>query len=76
MDLEIAHCADDADLLISEAQYTEKEYAEKKGWEHSTYPFHDDAFLDGILEFCQKTIADRNYTFSCFLAQEGTSIEL
>jgi phosphoribosyl 1,2-cyclic phosphodiesterase len=39
-------------------------------------PSHDDAFLDGILEFCQKTIADRNYTFSCLLAKEGTSIEL
>ena len=97
MDLEIARFAENADLLISEAQYTEEEYAQKKGWGHSTFldaleraaqakvkrlaifhhdPSHDDAFLDGILEFCQKTIADRNYTFSCFLAQEGTSIEL
>ena len=39
-------------------------------------PSHDDVFLDGIHEFCQRTIAERNYTFSCFLAQEGTSIEL
>jgi len=97
MDLEIARFAENADLLISEAQYTEEEYAQKKGWGHSTFldaleraaqakvkrlaifhhdPSHDDEFLDGILEFCQKTIADRNYTFSCFLAQEGTSIEL
>jgi DNA-binding response OmpR family regulator len=96
-DLEIARFAENADLLISEAQYTEDEYPQKKGWGHSTFldaleraaqakvkrlaifhhdPSHDDAFLDGILEFCQKTIADRNYTFSCFLAQEGTSIEL
>ena len=97
MDLEIARFAENAELLISEAQYTEEEYAQKKGWGHSTFldaleraaqakvkrlaifhhdPSHDDAFLDGILEFCQQTIADRNYTFSCFLAQEGTSIEL
>lgn len=97
MDLEIARFAENADLLISEAQYTEEEYAQKKGWGHSTFldaleraaqakvkrlaifhhdPSHDDAFLDRTLEFCQKTIADRNYTFSCFLAQEGTSIEL
>lgn len=97
MDLEIARFAENAELLISEAQYTEEEYAQKKGWGHSTFldaleraaqakvkrlaifhhdPSHDDAFLDGILESCQKTIADRNYTFSCSLAQEGTSIEL
>jgi len=97
MDLEIARFAEGADLLISEAQYTEKEYEQKKGWGHSTFldaleraaqakvkrlaifhhdPAHDDAFLDGILAFCQKTIADRNYSFSCFLAQEGGSIEL
>ena len=97
MDLEIARFAENAELLISEAQYTEEEYGLKKGWGHSTFldvlkraaqarvkrlaifhhdPSHDDAFLDGILEFCQKTIADRNYSFSCFVAQEGTSIEL
>jgi ribonuclease BN (tRNA processing enzyme) len=97
MDLEIARFAENAELLISEAQYTEEEYEQKKGWGHSTFldaleraaqanvkrlvifhhdPSHDDAFLDGILEFCQSTIADRNYTFSCSLAQEGTSIEL
>lgn len=97
MDLEIARFAENAELLISEAQYTEEEYAQKKGWGHSTFldvleraaqakvkrlaifhhdPSHDDAFLDRILEFCQQTIADRHYTFSCFLAQEGTSIEI
>jgi phosphoribosyl 1,2-cyclic phosphodiesterase/ActR/RegA family two-component response regulator len=97
MDLEIARFAENAELLISEAQYTEEEYAQKKGWGHSTFldaleraaqakvkrlaifhhdPSHDDAFLDRILEFCQQTIADRKYTFSCFLAQEGTSVEL
>jgi DNA-binding response OmpR family regulator len=97
MDLEIARFAENAELLISEAQYTEEEYEQKKGWGHSTFPdvleraaqanvkrlaifhhdpAHDDAFLDGILEFCKKTIADRNYTFSCLVAQEGTSIEL
>jgi phosphoribosyl 1,2-cyclic phosphodiesterase len=97
MDLEIARFAENAELLISEAQYTEEEYAQKKGWGHSTFldaleraaqakvkrlaifhhdPSHDDAFLDRILEFCQQTITDRNYTFSCFLAQEGTSIEI
>jgi len=97
MDLDIARFAEDAELLISEAQYTEEEYAQKKGWGHSTFldaleraaqakvkrlaiihhdPSHDDAFLDGILGFCQKTIADRGYTFSCFLAQEGTSVEI
>jgi phosphoribosyl 1,2-cyclic phosphodiesterase/CheY-like chemotaxis protein len=97
MDSEIARFAENADLLISEAQYTEEEYEQKKGWGHSTFldaleraaqakvkrlaifhhdPSHDDAFLDGILEFCQKTVADRNYTFSCCLAQERASIEL
>ncbi len=97
LDVGIERFAENADLLISEAQYTEEEYAQKKGWGHSTFldaleraerakvkrlaifhhdPGHDDAFMDGIQEFCQKTIADRNYTFSCFLAQEGTSIEL
>ena len=97
MDLEIARFAENAELLISEAQYTEEEYAQKKGWGHSTFldvleraaqaqvkrlaifhhdPSHDDAFLDRILEFCQQTIAERNYTFSCFLAQEGTTIEI
>lgn len=97
MDLEIARFAENAELLISEAQYTEQEYAQKKGWGHSTFldaleraaqekvkrlaifhhdPSHDDAFLDRILEFCQQTIADRNYAFSCLLAQEGASIEI
>lgn len=97
MDAEIARFATGADLLISEAQYTEEEYALKKGWGHSTFldaleraaeakvkrlaifhhdPSHDDAFLDGISEFCEKTIAEREYRFSCFVAQEGTSMEL
>ncbi len=97
LDLEVARFAENAELLISEAQYTEEEYAQKKGWGHSTFldaleraaqakvkrlaifhhdPSHDDAFLDRILEFCQQTIADRHYTFSCVLAQEGTSIEI
>ncbi|MEO6781939.1 MAG: response regulator [Bradyrhizobium sp.] len=96
-DVEIERFAENADLLICEAQYTEEEYAQKKGWGHSTFldaleraarakvkrlaifhhdPSHDDAFLDRIQEFCEKTIADRNYAFSCFLAQEGTTIEL
>ena len=97
LDTGIERFAENADLLISEAQYTEEEYAQKKGWGHSTFldaleraarakvkrlaifhhdPSHDDEFLDGVQEFCQKTMADRNYTFSCSLAQEGTSIEL
>ena len=97
LDMEIERFAENADLLICEAQYTEEEYAQKKGWGHSTFldaleraaqakvkrlaifhhdPSHDDAFLDRIQEFCQKTITDRNYAFSCFLAQEGTTIEL
>jgi len=96
-DVDIERFAENADLLISEAQYTEEEYLQKKGWGHSTFldvlaraaqakvkrlaifhhdPSHDDAFLDQIQEFCQKTIVDRNYGFSCLLAQEGTSIEL
>ncbi|MEO6873042.1 MAG: response regulator [Chthoniobacterales bacterium] len=96
-DVEIERFAENADLLICEAQYTEEEYAQKRGWGHSTFldaleraarakvkrlaifhhdPSHDDAFLDRIQEFCEKTIADRNYAFSCFLAQEGTTIDL
>jgi ribonuclease BN (tRNA processing enzyme) len=35
----ITEFARGADLYIREAQYTEQEYAEKKGWGHST--FHD-----------------------------------
>ena len=97
LDTEIERFAENADLLISEAQYTEEEYVQKKGWGHSTFldaleraarakvkrlaifhhdPAHDDAFMDGIQEFCEKTIADRNYTFSCQVAQEGTAVEL
>jgi len=37
MDLEITRFAENADLLISEAQYTEEEYEQKKGWGHSTF---------------------------------------
>ncbi len=97
LDLEVARFAENADLLICEAQYTEEEYEQKRGWGHSTFldaldraaqakvkrmaifhhdPAHDDEFLDRTLEFCQKTIADRNYSFSCFLAQEGTSTDI
>ena len=96
-DAEIARFAENADLLIAEAQYTEEEYLQKKGWGHSTFldalclaaqakvkrlaifhhdPSHDDAFLDQTLEFCQKTMAERNYTFTCMMAQEGATIEL
>jgi len=97
MDLDIARFVEHVELLICEAQYTEEEYEEKRGWGHSTIldaleraaqaqvnrlaifhhdPSHEDAFLDGIQEFCQKTIAERNYPFSCFLAQEGMTTEL
>ncbi|MCZ6490642.1 MAG: response regulator [Acidobacteria bacterium] len=97
MDLAIARFAEKADLLICEAQYTEEEYKQKRGWGHSTFldvleraaqaevgrlaifhhdPSHDDAFMDHILEFCQNTIAERKYQYSCFLAQEGMSVEL
>ncbi len=97
LDLEIAKFAEDADLLISEAQYTEEEYVLKKGWGHSTFldaldlanrarvkrlalfhhdPSHDDVFMDQIQEFCRQTVADRKYPFSCFVAQEGTLVEL
>jgi len=37
MDLEVAKFASHSDLLICEAQYTEEEYAAKKGWGHSTF---------------------------------------
>jgi phosphoribosyl 1,2-cyclic phosphodiesterase len=97
MDIDIARFAEGADLLISEAQYTEEEYAQKKGWGHSTFldaldraaqakvkslaiihhdPSHDDVFMDGVLDFCKKTIVDRNYEFSCSMAQEGASVVL
>ncbi|HAH07931.1 MAG TPA: phytochrome sensor protein, partial [Elusimicrobia bacterium] len=39
-DADIAAFAQDSDLLISEAQYTEEEYPRRRGWGHSTY---DDA---------------------------------
>ena len=97
LDLEIARFAQNADLLISEAQYTEEEYALKKGWGHSTFldvldraaqanvkrlaifhhdPSHDDAFLDRTADFCNQTIVDRKYAFTCSVAQEGTSIQI
>jgi ribonuclease BN (tRNA processing enzyme) len=97
LDLEVARFAENADLFICEAQYTDEEYEQKKGWGHSTFldaleraspakvrrmaifrhdPAHDDGFLDRILEFCRNTVVDRNYTFSCFLAQEGMALEL
>lgn len=97
LDLEIARFAENADLLISEAQYTEEEYVHKKGWGHSTFvdvleraaeanvkrlaiihhdPAHNDAFMDQVSDYCQKLISERNYTFSCVFAQEGTTIEL
>jgi phosphoribosyl 1,2-cyclic phosphodiesterase len=97
MDLDIARFTENADLLISEAQYTEEEYPQKKGWGHSTFldaleraaqanvkrlaifhhdPAHDDSFMDGIQEFCQETIKERGYNFSCFVAQERTAMEL
>ncbi|HUQ50259.1 MAG TPA: response regulator, partial [Terriglobales bacterium] len=97
MDVEVARFAEGADLLISEAQYTEEEYPLKKGWGHSTFldvleraemakvkrlaifhhdPSHDDEFMDGVLDFCHKTIAERNYNFTCCLAQEGSTIEI
>jgi phosphoribosyl 1,2-cyclic phosphodiesterase len=97
LDIEIERFAENADLLISEAQYTEEEYVQKKGWGHSTFvdalerasranvkrlsifhhdPAHDDAFMDRIHEFCEETIADRNYKFSCSIAQEGKTIEI
>lgn len=96
-DAKIELFAHKADLLICDAQYTEEEYEQKKGWGHSTFldaleradraqvrqlaifhhdPSHDDAFMDSIQEFCRKTIAERNYKFSCFVSQEGTAIEL
>jgi phosphoribosyl 1,2-cyclic phosphodiesterase len=37
MDHEVAQFADGADLFICEAQYTEEEYQQKKGWGHSTF---------------------------------------
>jgi phosphoribosyl 1,2-cyclic phosphodiesterase len=39
-------------------------------------PSHDDPFLDGMENFCQQTIAERNYKFRCFLAREGMSVDL
>jgi phosphoribosyl 1,2-cyclic phosphodiesterase/ActR/RegA family two-component response regulator len=97
LDMEIERFAENADVLICDAQYTEEEYLHKKGWGHSTFldalerasrakvkrlfifhhdPGHDDSFMDGIQQFCEKTIADRSYTFSCSIAQEGKSSDL
>jgi phosphoribosyl 1,2-cyclic phosphodiesterase len=97
MDEEVARFAENVELLICEAQYTEEEYQVKRGWGHSTFldvleraaqarvkrlamfhhdPSHDDAFLDGVERFCQQIIAERKYPFQCFLAREGTTVEL
>ena len=97
LDMEIARFAEHVDLLICEAQYTEEEYEQRKGWGHSTFldaleraaqagvkrlaifhhdPSHDDSFLDGIQESCQKIIREQNHAFTCFLTQEGMSVEL
>ena len=37
LDAAVAEFARGSDLLIREAQYTEKEYSSRKGWGHSTY---------------------------------------
>ncbi len=37
LDREVTDFARDADLYIREAQYTEEEYATKRGWGHSTF---------------------------------------
>ena len=39
-------------------------------------PSHDDVFLDGVEDFCQRTIQERDYGFRCFLAREGMTVEL
>lgn len=39
-------------------------------------PSHDDQFLDGMEEFCSKTVQERNYGFRCFLAREGMTVEV
>ena len=97
LDVELEQFAQDADLMIADAQYTEEEYVQHRGWGHSTFldvleraanagvkrvamfhhdPSHNDAFMDDIHTFCEKTIAERNYKFSCLIAQEGVSIAL
>jgi phosphoribosyl 1,2-cyclic phosphodiesterase len=37
IDAGLIHAAEDADLLVMDAQYTPEEYAEKVGWGHSSY---------------------------------------
>lgn len=96
-DARITEFCRNADLLIRDAQYTEEEYAVKKGWGHSTIdnviaaaaqaevkelalfhhdPTHSDAFMDCLLERCQQKMRERGYSFTCFAAQEGQTIEI
>ena len=37
---------------------------------------HDDPFLDGIENFCQQMITERDCGFRCLLAREGMTVEL
>ena len=80
-----------ADVLIHDAQYTPEELPNFKGWGHSSWeqaievaekanvkklflthhdPEHSDSFLNEVEHECQKRFPN------CFLAREGTEIEV
>jgi phosphoribosyl 1,2-cyclic phosphodiesterase len=46
-DRALAEFVEDADLLVMDAQYTDAEYAEKKGWGHSTTSYATDIAVLG-----------------------------
>ncbi len=47
LDRELAEFVESADLLIMDAQYTDREYAEKRGWGHSTTSYATDVAVLG-----------------------------
>jgi len=91
IDQNIVRLAEDADLLIHEAQYTSEELKDKKGWGHSSYEqaiqvaemagvkqlaiTHHDPDHDD--EFLTKIEKQCQQRFKdCFLAREKMEIEL
>ena len=91
LDSKVIEFAKDADVLIHDAQYTPEELPNFRGWGHSSWeqaievaekanvkklflthhdPEHDDTFLNEVEHECQKRFPN------CFLAREGTEIDV
>src|SRR4030095_11549931 len=49
-DRELAEFVEGADLLVMDAQYTDREYDEKRGWGHSTTSYATDVAVLGRVQ--------------------------